>query len=299
MKYLTFVRTITNLHVGSGQSVGTVDLPIAREKATNWPLIPGTSVKGVLKEAAMDSWLTAQQKPASEFKEAERALASLFGSPDDSDAFAGALTVSDQRLLLMPVRSFHGTFAWVTSPLALRRFKELAAIGAPDASLQEVSVPATDVPTCLAAADSYVAKDKIVLLEDLDLKADDHGPAIEAYATLIAAGAGMDQKELLRRLLVVDDTVFSYLAETGTEVVTKVSLSFETRTARQGMLRSEESVPPDAVFAGVGLFQARKKDDSKTVEEYLEKNKSAVLQFGGKASTGSGLCQFNFAGGAK
>ena len=38
-------------------------------------------------------------------------------------AHAGALVVGDARLLALPVRSFKGTFAFVTSPLLLRLAK--------------------------------------------------------------------------------------------------------------------------------------------------------------------------------
>lgn len=298
LKHLTFVRTVTNLHVGSGQSVGTVDLPIAREKATNWPVIPGTSVKGVLKEAEITRLLAETNREPGKNQDAAFELTYLFGSPKDDSPQAGALTVSDQRLVLFPVRSFHGTFAWVTSPLALRRFAELAAI-AGHGSLPPLDLPAEPDPRAFAGAGSLVAQDGKVLLEDLDLAASPHPDALKGYLDLIAGGAEVEADELRRRLVVVDDTVFGYLAETATEVTTKVSLKYETRTARDGFLRTEESVPPDAVFAGVALFQPRKSEDVAPIQEYVGRSRSQVLQFGGKASTGSGLCRFGFAGGGR
>ena len=47
------IFTRTPLHVGAGASVGAVDLPIVRERHTRFPVIPGTSLKGVL----ADLWL--------------------------------------------------------------------------------------------------------------------------------------------------------------------------------------------------------------------------------------------------
>lgn len=43
-----WIHTMTPLHVGTGRGVGYIDLPIAREKVTNWPCIPGSAVKGVV-----------------------------------------------------------------------------------------------------------------------------------------------------------------------------------------------------------------------------------------------------------
>ena len=40
--------TRTPLHVGAGASVGAIDQPIIRERHTGFPIIPGSSLKGVL-----------------------------------------------------------------------------------------------------------------------------------------------------------------------------------------------------------------------------------------------------------
>ena len=38
----------TSIHPGAGQSSGIIDLPVAREAATDYPFVPGSSVKGAL-----------------------------------------------------------------------------------------------------------------------------------------------------------------------------------------------------------------------------------------------------------
>ena len=45
------LHALSPLHAGTGQSVGLIDLPIARLRATNIPYVPGSSLKGVLREA--------------------------------------------------------------------------------------------------------------------------------------------------------------------------------------------------------------------------------------------------------
>ncbi|MBX6379022.1 MAG: type III-B CRISPR module RAMP protein Cmr4, partial [Clostridia bacterium] len=106
-----WLHALTPLHVGSGRSTDSfVDLPVAREKATGRPVVPGSAVKGVLRdhfEASLEQHLLDQ----------------AFGRPDDgnSPAQAGALVLSDARLVLLPVRSLYGTFAYLSSPLTLKR----------------------------------------------------------------------------------------------------------------------------------------------------------------------------------
>ena len=49
---LSFVHALSPLHAGTGQGAGILDLPIAREKATGLPFLPGSSLKGTLEHAA-------------------------------------------------------------------------------------------------------------------------------------------------------------------------------------------------------------------------------------------------------
>ncbi|HEY7420145.1 MAG TPA: RAMP superfamily CRISPR-associated protein, partial [Ktedonobacteraceae bacterium] len=46
---LTFIHALSPLHAGTGQGAGVIDLPVAREKATNIPFLPGSSLKGALR----------------------------------------------------------------------------------------------------------------------------------------------------------------------------------------------------------------------------------------------------------
>ena len=75
-KLLT-IFTRTPLHVGCGSSVGAVDLPVIRERHTRFPIIPGSSLKGVL----ADLW----NENAERNEEGKK----LFGNTDSNDAAAG------------------------------------------------------------------------------------------------------------------------------------------------------------------------------------------------------------------
>ena len=80
--YLTFIHALSPLHAGTGQGVDVIDLPIARERATGLPLLPGSSLKGTL----LDAYRAAQGEP-----EAKR----LFGTTEA----ASKAQFTDQRLL--------------------------------------------------------------------------------------------------------------------------------------------------------------------------------------------------------
>ncbi len=40
---------VSPVHAGSGSSMGVVDLPIQRERHTNWPHIQASGVKGAMR----------------------------------------------------------------------------------------------------------------------------------------------------------------------------------------------------------------------------------------------------------
>ena len=42
----------TSIHPGAGRSMGVVDLPVAREASTHYPVLVGSSLKGALKDKA-------------------------------------------------------------------------------------------------------------------------------------------------------------------------------------------------------------------------------------------------------
>src|SRR5438270_1213039 len=156
---LTFVHALSPLHAGTVQGVGVIDLPIAREKGTGLPFLPGSSLKGTLRARCS----------AQECKQ-------VFG-PDTIEVqtdsnHASSAQFSDQRLLLLPVRSLAGTFAWVTSPYVLRRFVR---------DLRDIQfTPPSSIPQPQAYNQCYIARNtstitisqggnKRVVLEDLDL----------------------------------------------------------------------------------------------------------------------------------
>ena len=122
-QHLLTLHTRTPLHVGSGASVEVVDQPIMRERITHFPIIPGSALKGVLRDHARHTLKT------SDAKRDDALIRLLFGEDQDPDeekgiaAHAGCLQFMEAKLLAYPVRSLAGCFAWLTCPTALQRFQ--------------------------------------------------------------------------------------------------------------------------------------------------------------------------------
>lgn len=45
------LQAVSPLHAGTGRSADIIDLPIARMRSTGIPFVPGSSLKGVLRDA--------------------------------------------------------------------------------------------------------------------------------------------------------------------------------------------------------------------------------------------------------
>lgn len=266
------LHALSPLHAGTGHTPDIIDLPTARMKATGIPFLPGSSIKGVLRDA----------RRATDREKTE----AVFGPSDDPAAHAGALVVGDARLLALPVRSFRGTFAWVTSPLLLTLAK------------RDLEEPSLTVPTIngrgarLAQGTICVHKDRLYL-EDLDLAAAVAAEAT-AWAQRLAPLAFPGDDIFSKRFAIIDDDTMAFLWETATQVEARVRLDERTRTVAERALWLEESLPPETLLIGLlAADRSRRRDVKMTPDEVLGFALSGeeVHQLGGKATTGRGRCR--------
>lgn len=285
-----WLHTLTPTHAGVGRGVGYIDLPIDRDAVTNWPLIRGSSFKGVW----ADHFGATENK-----RESDRLLKVAFGyqPKDGTEGNSGSLIPTDARLVCLPVRSFRGTFAWCTSSLALRMLRrtlELADLTnlpkVPDTS-EEQNVLLPDGPGAMA-----LVENKRVYLEDLDFTAVPSAETRE-WAKQIAGWVFPDdtawQGEFKKRFAVLPDVVFDFLTETGTEVHTRVRISENTKTVESGALWTEESLPAETILAGVIACDRVFGRDGKDVTpdgllDRFAREPLKNLQIGGKATVGRG-----------
>lgn len=278
---LFHLHALSALHCGTGQSAGVVDLPIARAKATKLPMVPGSSLRGVLRDAV-----------------AQEDVATLFGPASiDSDAnsFAGACAVGDATLLTLPVRCLAGVVCYATSPFILSRYaRDLrrAGVQVPDVAdpgQSQVAVPQQSVNRVQGK----------VVLEDLDLTAKE-SDTVARWAEMLAGVAYPDdddkeaREDFTRRFAVLPDDVMDFLSETGTEVRARIAVNPDTGTVKQGALWYEENLPAESLLWGVFAVTASLRQDDQRGEDELAKAVPScrLLQLGGKAGVGRGLVRF-------
>lgn len=321
-----FLICETPLHAGSGNDLGVIDLPIQRERHTSFPKIEGSSLKGSLREA-FENKLT---------NDAERKKIHLvFGYDDktpenkciknhfgEDKQFQGALGFTDARLLLFPVKSMKGVFAWITCEKVLEQFKR-------DFALTDYSYP-NEIPnqkTVPHECELIVNADNIVLEEYTFTVTKD--PVVEGNITKLAnwlADCLFDRgsywySHLLKNLVVLQDDDFTDFVNLSTEVITRTKINNNTGTVESGALFTEEYLPSESVMYSLAMFspifhkdevknvffdgrlplngESQSDFEAKAVGDYFTKiitNELQVVQIGGNASLGKGLVRTKIIG---
>ncbi len=265
------LHALSPLHAGTGHAAEIIDLPTARMKATGIPFVPGSSIKGVLRDMRREA-------------DPEKTEA-VFGPSDDRGAHAGALVAGDARLLALPVRSFRGTFAWTTSPLLLILAQRDLGMTLP--------VPAFAGRGARVPRGSACVHNNRLYLEDLDLPSEEFFE-LARWTEILAPRASPGEDIFTKRFTVVDDDTMSFLWETATQVDARVRLDPRTRTAAPGALWLEESLPPETLLVGLlAGDRSRRNGVPMEPEDVLDfaLPVEEVLQLGGKATTGRGRCR--------
>jgi CRISPR-associated protein Cmr4 len=295
---LSFVHVLSALHPGTGQGTGVIDLPVAREKATGIPFLPGSSLKGALRTRCHNNGSPEKCRD-------------IFGSADplEDNNTPSMAQFSDQRLLLLPMRSLAGTFAWVTSPYVLRRLlRDMEEIGieppAPVLPVEEPEQCYISFGKCAIVPSG--AKDNKVYLEDLDLSSE-RKAEITSWAEWIGKQLFPSeeywQTMLVERFCLVHDDVFNFMLNTATEVIARIKLEEEAKTVVQGGLWYEEALPAETILTGTVLatptrnLQTRMLDmQPAKIFETLEELMQQTIQLGGNATVGRGMCRVRLAG---
>ena len=282
MEKTYWLHVISPLHVGAGRGIGYIDLPIVREVATKWPYVPGSAIKGVIADKNNATDENRKNKPL---------IAAAFGRAGDEDSSAGALVFSDASIVCLPVRSFYGTFAWVTSPLALKRLRQLKVDSIPVPQIGDVIVLDGNQISSLPQQNQAPK----VYFEDIDLT-ERINVALEPICNALSQSIFEEddwQKIFAKRFALVHDDIFTFFCEMGTEVNSRISIDEKTKTAAGKMLWNEESLPIDTILSGLvwcdkvysgSSGQALKAQD--LMNEFCKE--PCYLQIGGKASVGKG-----------
>ncbi|CUX77818.1 type III-B CRISPR module RAMP protein Cmr4 [Thermococcus chitonophagus] len=359
---------LTPIHAGSGAELSVVDLPIQRERHTGFPTIWGQSLKGVLRSefrrkellgelnSECGDWKTsaekyilgmsdkesgsmdeAQRKNLERYKEdveknsRDPPLTEIIFGPATTAAseHAGAVSVGDARVLLFPVRSLKGVFAYVTCPMVLRRLVEdlKFATREDDSELQALEKIVRDIESSFEMSVNSQSDDKIpafilgselrlpenvAVLEDIELHNVNTEIKID-FETLFDQLKGLfpgllTEEDLRKRLAIVPDEIFRNFVLLTTEIVARIRINAKTGTVEKGGLWYEEFLPADTVmYSLVAVNNPKVKKNelpdclngdnpAGKIAKILQTTfNSAFLQIGGDETVGKGFVKVSVA----
>jgi len=336
-----FIHIITPLHAGTGQELGIVDLPIQREKHTGFPKIEASGLKGSIREVfeelltvksgeyalvndktveervkklkekfpKIEEIWTIKKNGEEKIQKDEKgnkkikyneAIDLTFG-PEAEISHAGALGFTDARILLFPVKSMKGVFAYITCPQVLKRFEEEMTIAEKKIEWNSQKINVNEIPPNSFPKDTsqVLISDKVILEEyTFELTPSED---LKRFANWLAKKTGIE--EIPQKIVVLSDDDFKDFVHLSTEVVTRIKINNATGTVETGALFTEEFLPAETLLYSLalaspifkekseekGIFNQPGKDEAELVLEFFKAGMPKVMQIGGDATIGKGI----------
>ncbi len=302
---VTGLYTLSPLHVGVGQVAGAVDLPVARDAGSGFPVIPASGLKGAAR-ASLRGRL------------AEDRIEALFGPDLGNDDTAsglavGRLTFTEARLLAYPVRSLSRPFFYATCPAILSRWQRDLRIAGSGSGGQESELAA--MASGLTVTDGRWANDGPLVLEDIVYDGNEIRPS-EALAriagqlaALLPAAEQYTRDQFQKTLVCLPDSDFADLMARIIPVRARTRLTDgkttdkwrdpQTGKEQSGNLWYEEYLPADTLF-GALVGQRRAGDggaasgdrDASLADLDAHAEALRLIQIGGNETVGYGLCSW-------
>ena len=281
---IAIMYAVTPCHAGSGSALGVVDLPIQRERHTNWPMIQASGVKGAFR-ANFDRYknnLSDEEK--GKVNEINKLADSIFGTSEGT-GYAGSSSFSDAKILAYPMRSDVSPFVWITCPAVLKRLqKDLSFTGE---NIEKYKIPEVKENEAVLIKGSISGD---VLLEDYEVKVS-NDKKVEGFDAWFA---GTD------RLILVSDEVFNFGVTNCTQIMAQIKLDSKTGKTAEGSLRYQEELPSDTLMYtvihwGDSKNTAEDKLKADTIKRFItEEVIKNHIQIAGDETCGRGIFELTW-----
>ena len=264
-----YLYSLAPIHCGGEGDLGNI-LEIAREAHTNFPYIPGSSLRGSLR----DELLQYQGKEVSD---------RLFGRELSTDNQMGVHQVwfGDARLLWVPMRTLslqgRDVFSWVSCHSLIRDHGILSR--QPKAIFPEHAVG--------SRAGTYTVADATVEVKKLSLE---QATALDFSGTWCQDLGKPTHTNWQENRIVLPDDDFQVLMEHS--LWTQIRNKIDEQSGSADVFWTDVCIPRDAIFYYGWGYAVQKSnpvsaDDSQAMNEVL----NGLIQVGGQANVGRGWVQ--------
>lgn len=282
--------TLTPLHMGSGSSLSYIDLPIQRERHTSFPIMAASGIKGVFRNLAHRKW-------------DDKEIINIIFGPEDGNQYSSCISFTDAKILLYPVRSLKGIFAWITCPFVINRFKkELENLTNTNPN-SDFNFNKIEDDQIIVSKDSLlkITENKVALEEFVFQIINNENDNLKKLTNLIKENIELDEiKDLEKRVAIVSDDVFTNFVNYAVEVRTRIKIDQITGVVEEGALFTLELIPSEAIFynflfIGEPKINNKSNNDNKIKNDDIKNkfkelfNQNLILQFGGDETIGLGF----------
>jgi len=297
---LYLIQCVSPLHVGSGEShEGFVDIPIQRDHL-GFPVIWSSSLKGAIRNAFRNLVKDNEKDTKIENE--------IFG-PDTSDSstdmHASAVLIMDANLLLMPVRSLYGLFAFCTHPYLLKQLYEKLSIlhKGNDLLTKLESFINVNKGKVICSSKTIVKDDKIILKEEEIGNVQENQEFRNIFEKLLPNGIKF-KEDILDRLVMLNDN-YADIIKRSTIIQPRIKLNYKTKHVEGGALWTEEVLPELSILSTLMLIRGSRRNSNMKSEQIIQKlaetfskNKNSnpdqfYIVLGGRETLGRGIIKFN------
>lgn len=259
------IRTLTNLHVGSGsENYGVIDNLIQRDPATNFPCINSSSLKGALREYCRN-YLNVNEASVNEIFGADK-------KDGEESLQAGKYRFLQADLLSIPLRGLEIPYYNATSPWLLKNLLYREGVFGKKPATDHWSA-LTSFPQGTSPGIHFGAGQAEVDLEDVSLT-----------PQTIPAGWSATQSHLGDNVAILSDANFVELvSDFKLPVIARNTLN----DGRSGNLWYEQVLSADTRLAFFVLYP---KDDN-AFDAFSKSLLVNPVQIGANGSIGYGFCQ--------
>ncbi len=255
------LRAETSIHAGTGQNNGVIDMPIMREVHTGYPCVFGSAVKGAFRAHA-----------EVRRKDLNMHVKKVFGDAGE-EGNASNISMTDARLLLLPVRSLTGHFKLVTCPAILARLqRDMLMMGVQ----QNWSIQKINQGQVLSQQSGDI------FLEEFKFTQQSGFPD-----GLISTLESFGVENLKEQLIVMGNDDFAWFAKNATAVTPHIAIDNETKIVKNGALWYEETLPSDALL--YTMLMGKHEHVDSVLGMFSEEK--PFIQIGGNETVGMGWCK--------
>ncbi len=246
-QYKYLLMTLDPVHIGTGgYRLGRVDNSIIREPGTNIPKIPGTSLSGAIRHYAAYQYgkikCAGKGDQSSTLKHCGNPTCPIcysFGyTRGDQGGHAGTVNIFDAHILFFPVHSMAGP-VWVTTPNRLIE----CGFGIDGLNDESELTLVNELPSQNGeGVENNWWENDHLNLGWLMLSVQKDGK-ITKYPDSCNLTDNKTWETIAKRLVVVNDKIFSQVVNSNLEVRTSVSINPQTGAAEEGALFTYEAIP--------------------------------------------------------